>query len=131
MRCRAVEILSQPQTHTHNARSYARIYASTDVHTTSACTQVAHTGHAHSARRPQMHANRPVRQLLNSNGQLHVENEKIEHSANFKTAKPSESHGRTAGTTSHAGNRSCSRWHNKTVQFDEVIKITIVHNKLL
>lgn len=24
-----------------------------------------------------------------------------------------------------------SRWHNMTVQFDEVIKITIVHNKLL
>ena len=74
MRCRAVEFLSQPQTHTHNARSYARIYASTDVHTTSVCTQVA----------PKKHA----RVIY-------------------------------------------SRWYYMTVQFDEVIKITIMHNKFL
>ena len=74
MRFRAVEFFQTRQYTRIMHAHYTHIYASTDVHTTSVCTQVA----------PKKHA----RVIY-------------------------------------------SRWHNMTVQFDEVIKITIVHNKFL
>lgn len=89
MRCRAVEILSQPQTHTHNARTlhtYIRMHRHVHHIRMHPCSAQVH---AHSARRPQMHANRHVRPLRAQDEQLHVENEKSQHSANFKIAQAS------------------------------------------
>jgi len=92
----------------------------------------------HCARRPQMHANRPVRLLLNSNEQLHVETEKSDYSANFKIAQASGSHGvkqeqQAMPAIDHHEARPGNLFQmaQQDVQIDEVIKITIMHNKLL
>lgn len=92
--------------------------------------------HTHSARRPQMHANRPVRPLRAQDEQSHVENEKSEHSANFKTTQAShgaqqEQQAMPAIDHHEARPGNLFQMAQQDVQIDEVIKITIMHNKLL